>query len=432
MKLAFDKKLKESETIEYIFNNISTIDVSDDKLFKYIDKIIKKYNYIILNSTEELNTDSDTSDFIVLIADTEFKLKIFTIFIKLFSQKITSNNNAYLTLDFEFREREVALMQLCFECDTLPYKYIWITDPNEFYDNTKNILIHSIITNKYVHKLLHGADSLDIPYLFEKFFMNEKQIIKDFMMKYIDTRFLCEYYRGSIDDGNKCAIYDALKYFDTINETQYNNLVLTHDNMGPVQNISWNIHTIDKYSTMYAYYDVVFLKKFINDIYTKAKRETPDKYIFYKYMPVISRFVILERRQITQVTISLKNIIDGMNNYLLIKENKTFTLINLFNYVSNKFNIKSIGFYYDLIMKVNYFRTQLMILFKAIVYSLIIENFKEFVFIKKNTPFTGSFNKNYIYDLIDTREFHKMIPLLNSIEYAYKKRLQNIFSSLKK
>ena len=135
--------------------------------------------------------------------------------------------------------------------------------------------------NKCSFKILHGCDSLDLPYMYDILFKGDKDTIFDFTSRIIDTRFLCEYYRASIEDEKKCSIYDALLYFETINMQKFEYLNNTHDYMGPVQDISWNIHKMSSHHVKYALYDVLFLKHFLSNIYSLANKNTPHIYKSY-------------------------------------------------------------------------------------------------------------------------------------------------------
>ena len=54
-------------------------------------------------------------------------------------------------------------------------------------------------------KILHGGESLDIPYLFDQV-LKDKKLIKSFCKNLFDTKYLCEY--GHIEKGfnGKCSI----------------------------------------------------------------------------------------------------------------------------------------------------------------------------------------------------------------------------------
>ncbi len=111
--------------------------------------------------------------------------------------------------------------------------------------------------NSSIYKILHGPESLDLPYIFTQMLQNRKQHIIKFVRKMYDTRFLCEYFKYSVEADNKCSIYVALRYFGVISDEKLKYLNDTNDSMGPIQNVNWNINTLNSYSTRYALYDVL-------------------------------------------------------------------------------------------------------------------------------------------------------------------------------
>lgn len=432
------KESKSDKIIDILYESIDELIkiIKSDKsneiipiLNKLIEKSLLDHVHVSLKGSDEISAFSkDDRYFKVLISNSKQKIKLFILNCLMFyHESLLEPKNSYLSLDFEFNQRLIAVMQLCFESPISTTKWIWLTNPAEFSKEDNMIYINLIMTNKNIHKILHGADSLDIPFLFYTYFENDKEVAKKFMSKYIDTRFLCEYYRISLDEGKKCAIYDALEYFQVINKKQYDNLNNTHDGMGPVQDISWSIHTLNEYSTKYAYYDVLFLKTFIQRIFSWAKQKTPDKYSFYIYIPVITRYVILEKREVTNISSKIKQEVDKANNWKIKSRGKMFTLISVFSYILNKFKVYHIGFDYELLMSINYFRKNFSLIMKKIVYYLI---FKHLIVYKSRDVKADESDKIQLMDLLDDlykEDYHKMIPLVNYIRQGVEKRLLKVY-----
>ena len=96
-----------------------------------------------------------------------------------------------------------------------------------------------------------------------------KKIIR-FTRTLIDTRFLCEYYKLTRDEvsDSRCSIYDedptrsAIYYFKVISEEQQNELTKLLQSMPAPHDIQWNIHKMPESQTLYAQYDVFYLKWF--------------------------------------------------------------------------------------------------------------------------------------------------------------------------
>ena len=285
------------KVIEFMYNNIETINdeinkyivrlrenkikndvdfkqenkINDNKSFASIFRInvlnaIDILHKTTLYSKNEVANGRNRITYIVTIADDILKIKLFCLYIIVFNletklrhtvlKKNDSRQKVHVGLDYEFLERKIALMQLNFETystkDHKTNSYIWLVNPGEFDDDMTNILLHKLMTYNGIYKILHGSDSLDIPYMYNIMFKNNKDTILKFTSKIFDTRFLCEYFRLSIDESKKCSIYNALQYFGTISEKKLQDLETTHDLMGPVQDVSWNIHKLSSFHVKYA------------------------------------------------------------------------------------------------------------------------------------------------------------------------------------
>ena len=67
----------------------------------------------------------------------------------------------------------------------------YINEPSDLIK--KKMLTTRILCNRKVVKILHGSDSLDIPFVYNELLENNVNMIKDFNLSFIDTEFLCEY-----------------------------------------------------------------------------------------------------------------------------------------------------------------------------------------------------------------------------------------------
>jgi len=373
---------KFEDCINYCYDNIKDILDNIDEIKDFKKSIIKCLNQYInttLKSEEEFNDEKRTNtNYSLIIADDDNKMKLFSCYILVYYlDAINREDKCYVGIDYEFANRIIALMQLNFENEIGDNctNYIWIVNPGVFDDNQMSILIEYLMTNTKIYKIFHGADSLDIPYTFHEMFKNDRDMIDKFTKKFIDTRFLCEYFRHSVGEEKKCSIYEALLYFGTINQDKYNYLEDTHDKMGPVQDISWDIYKLSSFHIKYALYDTIFLRKFLEDIMLKAETETPILFKFYKNLIYLTRFVLLERREVTNIMVNIKKEVDPINNYLVKSNNKNFTLISVLNSVTENLVLPDIGFNLDYIMGVNYFRTHVTFILKNIVYYILTNNF---------------------------------------------------------
>jgi hypothetical protein len=119
-------------------------------------------------------------------------------------------------VDFEFNrvknKREIALCQINFIKKKKMDIFLFYP-PNIKKDTFKNLLISDCI------KILHGSESLDLPYLFDNIITNDNW--DKFCNNLIDTRYLCEYYNSSNNIINaRCRIYDLLLQMKVISKGQ--------------------------------------------------------------------------------------------------------------------------------------------------------------------------------------------------------------------
>jgi len=424
------------------YNKIKNIDDTEYNICKtyriVIWKLMEKYLNQKLLEKNEFKSPRTNITFVITIGDTILKRKLFILYI--LSYNLESNllkyitkypyNYGHLGLDFEFNNRIIALMQLCFNTysslKNTTYSYIWIINPTDFNEQDIRFFIDKIMINTNIYKILHGADSLDIPYLYTVFFNNNKDLIIRFTKKVIDTRFLCEYFRSSLGEEKKCSIYDALLYFGSITEEKHKELNDTHDYMGPVQDISWNINKLSSHHARYALFDVLFLKRFLYDIFIKIKTETPKYIETYKYIIPLTRFIFIERREITKLVEEAKTEIDPINNYLIHKGNQNITLITIYNTLVENFKIPVPEIDITFLLSVNYFKRTLLIIFKKIVYSIILNNFK--VYMNKKDKYNGIISLNSMYSELNKLGFKKLTILF---ELFYQEAIKRIIKEYK-
>ena len=114
---------------------------------------------------------------------------------------------------------------------------------------------------------------------------------------------------------------------------------------------------------IYLYYSYIYLKK--------------NKKYYTEIIPEITRVVFLEKREVTNIIRKYKVISDSMNNYM-IKMKKTNTRLNdIFDDVLNKVKIKVIPL--DILLSINYFKSELTILLKYITYYIITQIHQVFI-----------------------------------------------------
>jgi hypothetical protein len=330
--------------------------------------ILKKYKSLYENK------------FYIIKLDTPVKIKLFILYAIFFmfdSEKLSKK--LYVGIDFEFNERKIALCQMAF-FSRRTSKFIFIFNPTHLDQYQTDHLIKTVFVAKHITKIVHGADSLDIPYLFQELFMNNHEYIFDFVKNVIDTRFLCEYYKLTVKySDKKCSIYDALLFFNVIDQNKYNELTNINTSIGPIYNLVWNIHNMQINQLQYALYDVIYLYDFYKIILLTAKKQQYETYKSYKYVILITRFIYLEKWNISNLISSIKDEIDPMNNYIVKYNNNSVTMINVFNAVIGTNMILSYDDKYNVainnLLDINYFKSSLVLIFKKMVFYILTSNY---------------------------------------------------------
>ena len=414
---------------------------------KFIEEFYKKPKELsdkdrsnIIKLLDSYKRELVENKYILLVTDKDIIYKLFILFLYYYDDTITNELMAdktkkfHVGIDFEFNVKEVALMQLNFG------KYLWIIDPKYYDESNKNIINDKLFLNNKVYKVFHGADSLDIPYLFNTVFLNNEEKIIQFTKKYIDTRFLCEYVRNSKGDEGKCSIYDAMLYMGTINKEKYDELVKISESMGPIQDVMWTINKLSSFHIRYAFYDVLHLLDFLIDIYKKINRETREYTRSYYYILELIRFAIIERKNVTNVLEYVKQVINPMNNYFIdigaqgtegtegakgIKGNKT--LIEIYNDYTNElvivdtFDDEKRNIDFNFIESVNYVKGILSFLLKYILYGVLRKNYV----LNKNKKdiMKEKVNLNELYTKLNEINMFKIVKLLKLFENEIDEKL---------
>jgi hypothetical protein len=364
-------------------------------IHKYTDLKIKEF----INNTEKL--------FLTMKVVDTFTLNLFLSYcIFYFINNTHSKKKYYVGLDFEFSEGKIALCQLGF-FPKRKFKHIFILDPKTLSDKHKELLIKTVFVSK-MYKILHGAESLDIPYVFTEFFDNNKDYIMKFTNYMFDTRFLCEYTK--IHNGEKerkCSIYDALLYFKVINKNKYDELTNNNTIMGPIQDVQWILKKMSSFHLKYVLYDVLYLKGFIQAIFLSANNNDSILFEHLKYVSPINRFVCLEKFGIINILEKIKNTTDPINNYIIKTDTKNMTLINAYNTIIEKSFLPSIDMKIKNLLEINNFKKSLNLLFKLIVFSIITNKYS--IYMNK---------KDQFFEKIDYEQYVSQINLFHQSKMA--------------
>lgn len=323
----------------FLYTNSDAPEIVDQS---FIPQILKKivYKKIKDKASEKIN------NYYVNIVNSQRKKKMFLLHLIFysFSAKL-KKNNSNIGIDFEFNKGKIALCQVCLFAKKT--NYIWIFDPRDFnHSDEKNILINYMFAADKINKILHGADTLDVPFMYS-WLNNKKQIIK-FTKNLYDTRFMCEYYKNFVKfTNNKCSIYDALLYFKVITQETYNMLENITKKMPPIWKTVWDVNKMDNATIKYALYDVYYLE----GLFAHIIKVTDD--INKNVIPELTQLVYLHKANIFNHLSTMKKTIDSINNE---------TMINIYNRTMEKLNVENL-------FNINYFKSSLTIIFKYIIYS---------------------------------------------------------------
>ena len=110
--------------------------------------------------------------------------------------------------------------------------------------------------------------------------------------------------------------------------------------MGPVQDISWNINKMSSFHVKYALYDVLFLKFFLLNLFKLSYKNTKNYFISYSLLAPITRFIFLEKKEVSKVLIESKSKIDPIHNYHIKLNGSNHTLISIYNEIIKDLFIK--------------------------------------------------------------------------------------------
>lgn len=401
------------------------------------DMLRKKGNYYFsLNGPNEMQAlKKDITYYINVSIKNELNIN-FHAFILLYALESLFNSHFYVGIDFEYTNKMIQLAQLNFEHNVDLRSIIMIVSPNELTTDMMNNFINLIICNKFIRKILHGSDSLDIPYMYEHLLNQDPNKIIKFTRTLIDTRFLCEYYKLTRNQvsNNKCAIYDenkdgsAIYYFGVVSLEQQEKLAEILRSMPSPHDVTWNIFKMPRSQIYYAQYDVLFLKYLYYVIINKATQdESTDlgkKEVIELYKHVlneITRFIYLENREVTFLLKKCKEEVDPANNYFIRKTNGILKLIDIFNSVSINIHTTNPKVSVDNLLKVNHYKKSILLIIKRMVYGLLSRRCR---IMKDNSNiWSDKLDNQFIFDFLITIKFYYLERMFKQIEGILRDRI---------
>lgn len=297
----------------------------------------------------------------------------------------TKQKTQYIGLDFEYNNNNIKLCQYSFFPNSVN-KYIFVIDPNMFSIDQIEIMIETIFISP-IYKIIHGGEGLDLPYIYEVLFLENKKYFSNFLEYVVDTRFLCEYEKNYTKTNIKCSLYDALLTFKVINDEKYKELNEIHNSMGKIYKVNWDLDKLNLNTLKYVLYDVVFLK----DLYKHIIKSHDKKYISeYHTSMNIMRFTYFLKYNVLTVQYD-KNIC------------KTYEFEKIFDDIIKSDNLKK--FY-----TIDYFKKPIRKLIKLMLCNVL-----------------NNVDQDTIYEDLYAHKLYKLIKLLKNINIQHLVKKLNKF-----
>jgi hypothetical protein len=407
--------------INTFYNNLNIIEsyfsVQYSQKYSSLDKLFNNYKnnpsnktyvliikelvlFLLRRFSHKTIKENHKNIFFIIKINNNLTYQLFILY-SLIYHSDSNNNKLFIGIDYEFNNKEVALCQMSFY-PKRKLKYIFIFNPHS---HNFDYLIKYVFLSENIKKILHGSDSLDIPYIYSV--LKDKDNITKFTNTIIDTRFLCEYYKFiSKHQDNKCSLYTALLYFNTIDTNFYDYIKENEKKLGKIYKIKWNIQTITNKELEYVLYDVLYLKDFYFDIIKKAqKHNIRDLYIF-NYVILLTHFVYQEKFGITNIIDKIKNFVDSMNNNYIKTQKENITLHDVY-----KNMIEKLPLFVNL-LSITTFKNYLTYLLK----------FQTYIIISNNTPIYKDKEVSHKYKEYD------LYQMLNNNNYIQIRKLMELYT----
>ncbi len=201
--------------------------------------------------------------------------------------------NIKICFDYEFNSKEIGLVQVMIS-EKNKSNNIYLVDPKQFNQDELMTVQQCLYLNSYP-KILHGSESLDIPYIYNQVLNKDVNLIKQFTSTMTDTCFKCE-----LIGNKKCSLYDALYQTKSINQKQYDFLQRLYKTNGTIYKIYWNTKKMKLHEYMYAAFDVIFLRRLNRILNKQLLQLNYDKNLINHYI----RYTMFMRNEY----ISFKNV----------------------------------------------------------------------------------------------------------------------------
>jgi len=221
------------------------------------------------------------------------------------------------------------------------------------------------------------------------------------MSTFVDTRFLCEYISSSNEEPNVCNIYDLLEKYNIMTHEKRLYLNENEEKMGKLYDIFIDIDSLSDELINYSYYDVIYLKYLYKRMIHKIKKE-------YMYVNEMVRIVFLDKRDILHF-VDKEKVNTYNNNYIIVGMNK---IIRLNEMIENNKIFKNKIF--SNLYGVNYFKKNLNMILKNIIYSKLVR--REKVYETKSKIQKNELLYNSLLDKLRENRFNNILNLIINLE----------------
>lgn len=138
-------------------------------------------------------------------------------------------------------------------------KQYFMFDPKSLHNRVRTLLIQRIVANPSVVKVLHGAESLDIPYICQGLLRNDRGLIVRFFAGFQDTLYGCELLRHG-RPGIGCNLYALLDALNVVSPRALQQLRDNERTLGALWKKRIDVRRLTPELVTYAIHDVVFLE----------------------------------------------------------------------------------------------------------------------------------------------------------------------------
>lgn len=442
---------------------IESLELSVDSTYSYfIEGLLINYRLLVLgiiedklihiyHEHEEMKHPTTKKNFLATIAKDPYTTKLFILY--LFCYYVESSlRHAMFTdysddfklsnvgIDFEFltsnNVRTVSIMQINFEtigdAKIETKDYLWMVNPYELDDYQMNLLIELLMVNNKIRKILQGAESQDLPYVYDIMLSGNHDLVYEFSSMLFDTKLMCEYQRTLNKDPLdkvRCSIYEAEKYFGVITEQKFEDLEKNYASMGSPSDIAWDIRKINKGQITYALNDVLCLPRYGEVLFDLLYSQRPELSTTYFYIFEVIRFGFMEARNQSNIKIYCKSDTDIINNYLIMHKGSNVTLQSIYisvitdmvirldengKLINNEY-IKEADFIdINIISGISATKNMLVSIYKYIIYNNVATNFQ--VLVKRGQVFKNILSKENLFDLIKKYRYDSLLQLCKYVD----------------